>query len=61
MTDIAKAIAGLIATEISARPEQVKAAVGLLDGGQRFPSSRAIARRLLEGSMTPSCARWRQG
>lgn len=37
MTDIAKAIAGLIATEISARPEQVKAAVGLLDGGATVP------------------------
>ena len=37
MTEIAKAIATLIATEISARPEQVKAAVDLLDGGATVP------------------------
>ena len=37
MTDIAKAIAGLIATEIAARPEQVRAAVDLLDGGATVP------------------------
>lgn len=37
MTDTAKAIAGLIATEISARPEQVVAAVELLDGGATVP------------------------
>src|SRR5690606_19316753 len=37
MTDIAKAIAGLIASEISARPDQVAAAVGLLDGGATVP------------------------
>ncbi|WP_421952873.1 Tex family protein [Pelagibacterium sp.] len=37
MTDIANSIAGLIATEISARPEQVKAAVDLLDGGATVP------------------------
>ena len=37
MTDIAKAIAGLIATEISARPEQVVATVALLDGGATVP------------------------
>src|SRR5690554_3900030 len=37
MTDIAKAIAVLIAAEISARAEQVTAAVGLLDGGATVP------------------------
>ncbi|WMT91500.1 Tex family protein [Pelagibacterium sp. H642] len=37
MTDTAQAIARLIASEISARPEQVAAAVELLDGGATVP------------------------
>ena len=37
MTDTAQAIARLIASEISARPEQVAATVALLDGGATVP------------------------
>jgi uncharacterized protein len=37
MTDTAQAIARLFASEISARPDQVAAAVGLLDGGATVP------------------------
>ncbi|SHE51384.1 uncharacterized protein SAMN02745223_00601 [Devosia limi DSM 17137] len=37
MTDLARRIAAQIATEIAARPEQVNAAVELLDGGATVP------------------------
>ncbi|MEC4591357.1 MULTISPECIES: Tex family protein [Nitrospirillum] len=37
MTDTARRIVGLIATELSARPEQVAAAVALLDEGSTVP------------------------
>ncbi|SDG91575.1 Tex family protein [Pelagibacterium luteolum] len=37
MTDTTKAITALIATEIAARPEQVKSAIDLLDGGATVP------------------------
>ena len=37
MTDTAERIARIIATEIDARPNQVVAAVGLLDGGATVP------------------------
>ena len=37
MTDTAEHIARIIAAEIDARPNQVAAAVGLLDGGATVP------------------------
>ena len=37
MADITKRIAGIIAAEINARPEQAIAAIGLLDEGSTVP------------------------
>ncbi|NKW79771.1 hypothetical protein HGG72_04725 [Ochrobactrum pecoris] len=45
MADITKRIAGIIAAEINAKPEQAIAAIGLLD----------------EGSTVPFVARYRKG
>ena len=44
-----------IANELGVRPQQVAAAVALLDEGPPFPSSPAIARKSPAASTIPSC------
>lgn len=55
-TDVSALIARTIATDIGARPDQVAAAVALLDGGATVPFVARYRKEATAGSTTLSCS-----